>query len=88
MLKHLKSLWVVLLRSLFKLLSLKFSRMINCGRWSEIEAVMLQERYLNDGLFTKMLSISVADFSVSVICDVKLWLKSNTRKLYVPLFLL
>ena len=37
-----------------------------------------------------MLSISVLDFSVtlvgSVICGVKLWLKSNSRKLYVPVF--
>ena len=60
------------------MLPLKFSRMINWGRWPEIEVVMLPERYLKDGLFTKILSISVADFSVtlvgSVICGVKLWL--------------
>ena len=65
--------------------------MINWGRWSEIEVVTLPERYLKDGLSTKMLSISVADFSFtlvgSVICGVKLWLKSNSRKLYVPHFL-
>ena len=64
--------------------------MINCGRLSEI--VMLLESHLKDGLFTNMLSISVADFSVtlvgSVICDITLWLKSNLRKLYVPRFLL
>ena len=51
---------------------------------------MLPERYLKDGLLTKNFSISVADFSFtlvgSVICGVKLWLKSNSRKLYVPLF--
>ena len=64
--------------------------MINWGRWSKIRVAILQERYLKDELFTKMLSISVADFSFtlvgSVICGVKLWLKSNSRKLYVPLF--
>ena len=53
---------------------------------------MLPERYLKGGLFKKMLAISVTDFSVtlvgSVICGVKLWLKSSSRKLYVPLFLL
>ena len=66
--------------------------MINWGRWPEIEVVMLLERYLKGkgGLFTKRFSISVADFLFtlvgSVICGVKLWLKSNSRKLYVPLF--
>ena len=64
--------------------------MINWGRWSENEVVMLSERSLKDGLFTKMLSISVVDFSVtlveSAICGVKLWLKSNSRKLYVSRF--
>ena len=53
---------------------------------------MLSERSLKVGLFTKMLSISVADFSVtlvgSVICGVTLWLKSSERKLYVPLFII
>ena len=75
---------------LLRMLPLKFSKMINWGGCSDIEVVMLPERYLKDGLFTKMLSVSVADFSVtlvgSVICGVKLWLKSNSRKLYVPLF--
>ena len=51
--------------------------MIKWGRWSQIEVVKLPERYLKDGLFMKMLSVSVADFSVtlvgSVICGVKLW---------------
>ena len=69
---------------------LKFSRMINWGRWSEIKVVMLPERYLKDGLFTKMLFLSVANFSLtlvgSIICGVNLQLKSNSRKLYVPLF--
>ena len=78
------------LKSLFRLLPLKFSKMIIWGRWSEIVVVVLPERYLKDGLFTKMLSISVADFSItlvgSVICGVKLWLQSNSRKLYVLLF--
>ena len=78
---HLKSLQVLLIRSRFRLLPLKFSKIINWGRWSEIEVVMLP---------AKMLSISVADFSFtlleSVNCGVKLWLKSNSRKLYVPLF--
>ena len=64
--------------------------MINWGRWSEIKVVVLPERYLKDGLLTKNFSISVADFSFtlvgSVIFGVKLWLKSNSRKLYVPLF--
>ena len=64
--------------------------MINWGRWSENEVVMLSERSLKDGLFTKMLSISVVDFSVtlveSAICGVKLLLKSNSRKLYVSRF--
>ena len=73
--------------SCFRLLPLKFSKMISWGRWSEIEVVMLPERYLKDGLFIKMLSISVADFSFtlvgSVICGVKLWLKNNSRKLCV-----
>ena len=72
------------------MLPLKLSKMINWERWSEIEVVMLPERYLKDGLFTKMLSISVADFSFtlvgSVICGVKLWLKSNSRKFYVLFF--
>ena len=64
--------------------------MINWGRWSENEVVMLSKRSLKDGLFTKMLSISVVDFSVTLveraICGVKLWLKSNSRKLYVSRF--
>ena len=60
MLKYLKDLYVVFIRSL--LLPLKFSMMINWERWSEIEFVMLPEKYLKDGLFTKMLSITVADF--------------------------
>ena len=59
--------------------------MINWERWPEIEVVMLPERYRKDGLFSNMLSISVADFSVTlvggVICGVKL-------RLYVPLLLL
>ena len=40
-----------------RLLPLKFSKIINWGRWSEIEVVILPERYLKDGFFTKMLSI-------------------------------
>ena len=51
------SVQVVLNRSCFRLLPLKFSKIINRGRWSEIEVVILPERYLKDGLFTKMLSI-------------------------------
>ena len=90
MLKYLKCLQVLLTRSCFRLLPLKFSKVINWGRWSEIEVVMLPERYLKDRQFTKMLSISVAYLSCtvvgSVICGVKLWLKSNSRKLYVLLF--
>lgn len=53
--------------------------MVNFGRRLEIEVVMLPGRYLKNGLFTTMLSISVADFSVvlvaQVICRVKLCLK-------------
>ena len=64
---------------------MKFSRMINCGRWSENEVAIIPKRYLKNGFFTKMLSISVADVLVtlvgSVICGVKLLLKSNSRKL-------
>ena len=33
--------------------------MINWVRWSEIEVVILPEKYLKDGLFAKMLSICV-----------------------------
>ena len=54
----------------YLLLPLKFSKMINWGRWSEIEVVMLPGRYLKDELFTKMLSISVADFSVTLVGSV------------------
>ena len=53
MLKSLKSLEVVFIRILFRLLPLKFSRMINWRRWSEIKVVMWPESYLKDGLFTK-----------------------------------
>lgn len=53
--------------------------MVNFGRRLEIEVVMLPGRYLKNGLFTTMLSISVADFSVAlvahVICRAKLCLK-------------
>ena len=89
MLKYLKSLQVLFTCSLFRLFPLTISRMINWG-WSKIELVMLPERYLKDGLFTKMLSICVADFPItlvgSVIYGIKLWLKSNLRKLYMCLF--
>ena len=89
MLKYPKCLQVVLTRSCFRLLPLKFSKIINWGRCSEIEIVMLPERYLRDGLFTKMLSISVADLSFtlvgSVIFGVKLQLK-RTQENYMCLF--
>ena len=72
-----------------RLLPSKFSRMIKWGIWSETKVVMLPERCLKGGLFTKILFINVADFSVTlvgrIICDIKLWLNSNWRKLYGPL---
>ena len=88
--KYLQSLQLVFIISVVTLFPLKFSTIMIWGSWSEIEVVILPERYLKDGLFTKMLPISVAVFSVTLVenltCGVKLRSKSCSRKFYVSLF--
>ena len=91
MLKYLKSLEVVFIPILFRLLPLKFSRMINWRRWSEIKVVMWPQSYLKDGLFTKILCMiqrcivsNLLPQKLKLWCDHKVtWKMDCLQKYYV-----